>query len=373
MCAVKVDLDVVRAFWEDEIIASNLYNFMRRKAKPKDKDLFKKLSDMELGHAKIWNNLAEKMFNKRFKIGLWLKIKIFFHKLLALIMPLTFMINYLELGEKTATLEYSKFLADVESDADLTKMVKEVIYDEVKHEITFIEMLVGEKSNISKVKDAIYGMTDSLVEILALVIGLAGVIISPITIGLAGLLAAIGGTFSMTAGAYLSAKSQNDIYEGEVMELKMKELVAPKLLKEDIKYSLLDKGVDEKSVEKIVESISDDEGILSNLAKILAVEETPTNPKDVAITTGVYYILGALPAVLPFFIGGFLGLNTVTIAIIAVLSASVLSFFAGIFTAILSGIDIKRKAVENVVITIGSALATYTIGYIAKTIFGIQV
>ncbi|MGQ4892146.1 MAG: VIT1/CCC1 transporter family protein [Candidatus Njordarchaeia archaeon] len=373
MAGIEIDLAILKAFWEDEVIASSLYKFIRRKVSGDRKGVFQKLSEMEAGHASTWNKIAKKLYGKEFKIGIGLKLKIILYKILALILPLSFLLYYLELGEKNATVEYSKILKSFEGDPELYKKVRGVIYDEIDHEITFIEMILGEKSKIAKIKDAIYGMTDSLVEILALVIGLSSVIINPLAIGLAGLIAAIGGTFSMTSGAYLSAKSQNDIYLSEKMEIEMKKMIDPKLLKRDLILGFKERDVKEDTARKIVEAIEEDPEVLANITESVTVEESPTNPKEVAVTTGVYYILGALPAILPYFIGSFLSIHVVIIAIIAVTSAAIVSFFAGIFTAVLSGINIKRKAFENVLIVIGSSFATYLIGAAARFFFGIEI
>ncbi len=373
MSLTRDDLKIIKNFWEDEIIAMSLYKFLKRKVRGDKKEQFDKLAEMEKGHAEAWNQLAKNKFDIEFEPGLLLKIKILLYKLLALVTPLTFMIYYLELGERTATLEYSKILSKFEDDPETYEMVKRIIYDEIGHEASFVEMIVGERAKIAKVKDAIYGMTDSLVEILALVIGLASVIGNPLTIGLAGLISAIGGTFSMTSGAYLSAKSQNDIYEGAVREIEVKNAVARSMLVKDLELSLVEKGIDESTARRIAEGIKDQPEVLKNLLKSLGIEETPTDPKEVAVTTGLYYILGALPAILPFFFAHIFSISTIEVAVIAVLLSSVVSFFTGIFTAILSGIDIKKKAVENVLIIIGATLATYTIGTLAKILLGVEI
>lgn len=364
---------LVKDFWADEIIATDLYKFLSKKASKEKAELFKKISEMEKGHAVIWNKISEKAFSKTFKIGVGIKIKTFFMKLLALILPLTFMIYYLELDERKAIINYSKLLSAFKDEVHIYNMIEGVIKDEIDHEARLVDLLLGETSYLSKAKDAIYGMTDSLVEILALVIGLAGIIYNPILIGLAGLISSIGGTFSMTSGAFLSTKSQNDIYEGRVKEIDVKELVSLDSLKVDLKSALIEKGVDSSVSEGIVKIIGDDKKALTNLVKSLSIEETLTNPKDAAITTGTYYILGALPAIIPFFLALTLPISSITAAIIAIICAAIVSFFSGIFTAVLSGMNIKRKAIENVLIILGSAIATYFIGSLARIFLGIEV
>ncbi|MCD6515067.1 MAG: VIT1/CCC1 transporter family protein [Candidatus Odinarchaeota archaeon] len=366
-------LKLMEDFWKDEVIATELYDFLSKKVSGDKSKLFKEISEMERRHAIIWNEVCEKAFSVKFKLGIRLRIKKFFMKLLAAIMPLTFMVYYLESDERSAVLNYSKLLKEFKDDPQLYSIIEGVIKDEIDHEARLIDMVLEEVSYINKAKDAIYGMTDSLVEILALVIGLAGVMKNPILIGLAGLISSIGGTFSMTSGAYLSTKSQNDIYEGKIKEIDVKEAIDIDSLKNDLKSALIEKGTESSAAEGIIRIIGNDSKVLKNLVRSLSIEETLSNPKDVAVTTGIYYILGAMPAVIPFFAAYALSMDSLTAVIISVMSAAIVSFFSGIFIAVLSGISIKKKAFENVLIIMGAAVATYFIGTAARVFLGIEI
>ncbi|MEX0567838.1 MAG: VIT1/CCC1 transporter family protein [Candidatus Njordarchaeota archaeon] len=370
---MTININKVKEFWEDEIIASSIYRFMSKKSKRKKKEMFEKLASMEDSHADFWHNFALKYMGRRFKKSIRLRIKIFFYKLLAFFLPVTFMIYYLELGERSATLEYSIILENFEAMPEVYEQIKKIIYDEIEHEANFSEILIGSKSKIASIKDAIYGMTDSLVEILALVIGLAGITGNTLAIGLTGLIAAIGGTFSMTTGAYLSTKSQKDIYEGEISEIEAKANTAPDLLEKDLEVLLREKGLSDSVIQGIIGKMKDDIGALKNMVKHLKVEEEPPSPGSIAKVTGVYYVLGSLPAIIPFFVAYFLSISPIFAAIISILSASVTAFFAGIFTAVLSGTGIKKKAILNVLMIVGSAFATYTIGTLARILLGIEI
>jgi len=65
--------------------------------------------------------------------------------------------------------------------------------------------------------------------------------------------------------------------------------------------------------------------------------------------------------------------SVLTAAVTAIITAIVFSSFSGIFVAILTGVSISRKIIENVLIIIGSTVATFTIGYLAKLLIGIEV
>jgi len=370
---MTLDFSLVKKSFEDEVIAKEVYKFLSKKVGEHFKDDFIKLSEMEQRHADIWRQFAEEKFNKKLKVGLGLKLKIFLYKLASVILPLIFIINYLELGEKLAADEYVKLMRALDGDEKAVNMVKGIIVDELMHEHVLLNMIINAKTDISRVKDAIYGMTDSLVEILALVIGLASVINDPLTIGLAGLIAAVGGTFSMTAGAYLSTKSQKDLYEGSLRDLEIKEMIDPSFLERDLKNALIEKGLGERDAGELVNIIKQNPTALRELTKHLAIEEEPDDPSSAAKTTGIYYVLGALPAILPFFIGSMFPISTINIAVIAVVLSAIVSFLAGAFTSILSGLSVRKEAVQNMIIVIGASLATYTIGTIAKILLGISV
>ena len=63
----------------------------------------------------------------------------------------------------------------------------------------------------NNIRDIMFGMNDGLVELLAVVVGLAAAIQTPVLTFIAGFIVAVSGTLSMAAGAYLSTGYQKDI------------------------------------------------------------------------------------------------------------------------------------------------------------------
>ena len=60
-------------------------------------------------------------------------------------------------------------------------------------------------------RDAIYGMSDGLIEVLASVAGLTGVFINNIYVAVGGIVFGASGLVSMTIGAYLSERAKGQI------------------------------------------------------------------------------------------------------------------------------------------------------------------
>lgn len=366
----KDDLKILKTFWEDEIVASSAYLALSKRFKGERRKNILALSDIEKGHAKLLEQIVAESFGVKFKMSLRLRLRILFRKILARIMPLTFMLNYLE--ERSAIIAYSRALEKFKDLPGVYSKIKQIIHDEIEHESVLARMLIDESGYINTIKDAIYGMTDSLVEILALVIGSISIIADPLLVGLVGLIATIGGAFSMTAGAYLSAKSQMDVYEWSVTEINIKKSLMPETLRAHLKDILMERGIVEDSANMIADSLSNNAEALSRLVEALASEEKPQNPISVAKTTGAYYVLGALPAIIPFFIGGILRAPVLIITLVAIAIASVITFIAGILTAILSGEKVIKKSILNVLIVIGAALAAYVVAILARMLLGIE-
>ncbi len=366
---------MLMSFYQDELVSAEFYRFLGNKAKDEDKASFYEMADMEQEHARIWlEDVAGDEFPLKEGMTFGSKIRLFMLKLLAFFMPLSFMVNYLELGERGALQSYHDMLQEFShGEAKIKQLIEGIMKDEILHEATLTKMILDSSGQISNLKEAIYGMTDSLVEILALVIGLASIMDSLVLIGLSGMLASIGGTFSMVSGAYLSVQTQNDIYEGKVGDLRTKQKVGSKYVAEDLKLGLVEKGLDDNVAEEIANKLSANDKALLGLTEAIVIEEEKGNPGEAAKTTGIYYILGALPAFLPFFLAIPFGLSPLMVSAIAVGLSALLAFVAGIFTAVLSGIDIGAKGIKNVVITIGAALATYAFGTLVREVFGITV
>jgi len=62
-----------------------------------------------------------KTFGKEFKIGLRLRLRIFLWRILAFMLPLIFMINYLELEERNAYMAYVRILKAFEDRLEIQK------------------------------------------------------------------------------------------------------------------------------------------------------------------------------------------------------------------------------------------------------------
>ena len=88
---------------------------------------------------------------------------------------------------------------------------------------------------------------------------------------------------------------------------------------------------------------------------------------------GLFFIIGALPILIPFFIGVFGGFAPFIPAMIAFTLAVLTISTTGFFVAVLSGKNILMKIINNIFTIMGTCAVTYGIGLAARILLGIDV
>ncbi len=280
---------------------------------PELSQLMQRLADVESKHVAFWASFAREM-------GLEVKPSRLRTKLLAKgysafrrLFGLSLTVKLLELHEETAIREYSRLLEENPGLTPEQKMsLEKIIGDEKDHELELINEEL--RVNPEGVRDAVYGMSDALVEVLAAVSGLAGVLIRPLLIAIGGLIVGASGTLSMGAGAYVSTQSEKELSANS-------------------------------------DSVSSNEGKRAHASAVKS-----------ALITSASYFVGVFPPVLPYIFSasGLLGL------LLSYTASAISLFLVGSLVGILSGVNPIHRGTEMVVIGIGAALATHGIGLLAS-------
>jgi VIT1/CCC1 family predicted Fe2+/Mn2+ transporter len=369
----KKNLNLLRTFWKSEIIADNLYNFLAKRYRNSDKrEPIIKIGKMEGGHATIWNSIAHQDHNSSFRVSLILKFEILLMKLLSCILPFTIFIHYMEHIERNAILEYAKLLETYNDNESIKKMITNVIRQEIGHEWLMMEQLADKGSYIAKAKEAIDGMTGGIIQTLALVIGLLAVHATSSIIAVTGLIAMIGGMIAIMSVSYISSKAHLDFYEGRVKEISIKQEVHPMWLKQELETALIKKGMAAEMARDMMNIIGDDPSILFKLFKTIKIAEEAIVPQEIVKTTTSFFIIGTLPILIPFFIGGIENADPLIPAAIAFALALIIVSIAGLFIAVLSGKKISVRIIHKVSIILGASTTTYLIGLAARIFFGFE-
>ncbi len=371
---MKETPSLLRTFWSSEIISESLYGFLA--ARYEDDDDRRKpileIGKMERGHANVWNKIAKDVHGISFQISAFIKFKIMLLKLLWLVLPLTIFIHYLEHGEKKAILDYAGLFEIYKDDEKTRTIITNVITQEISHEWHMMEQIADKRLYIMKVEEAIPGMTAGIIETLGLVIGLLAAHTKTLIIGLTGLIAMIGGMIAEMSVSYVSSKGHHDLNEGRSKELDIKKEVNPTLLKRELESDLIEKGISNESVSLIMEIIGDDAGVLSSLVKTIRTTTAVLHPKESLKTTGIFFVIGALPVLAPFFLGTLWDSNPSIPAILALAIAVISISIAGLFMAVLSGKSVSTSIMHNLFIIMGTSALTYLVGLAARFFLGIE-
>lgn len=315
-------------YYIDEMKDSTLYRSLAEIERKKSvQEELLKLSSMEKEHADFWKDFLKcrgikvKEFRPSLTTGLY--------KVMRKIFGLAFTSKVMEMGEAKTIKEYYEFYCKADLSEEEKEKLKQIIEDELMHEDIFHKMSSSEK--IEHIRDVFLGMNDGLVEILATVAGLTGAYSgNPYIVGVIGSIVGISGMLSMAIGTYISVKNQRQVKEQKIFENK----VLHELLKQKT-----------------------------------GIEETLEDPLKAAYYTGLFYLLGTILIVFPFF----LGLNSMY-ALLTSASAAIIAWtISGFIVALTSGLSATRKILEMLVTGLGAATITYTIGSLISSLLGISI
>jgi vacuolar iron transporter family protein len=201
--------------------------------------------------------------------------------------------------------------------------VRTVLEDEFKHEDAVVTGDAERRLNPDRVRNIFLGLNDGMVEILGAVSGFFGAFGNSIAVLAAGLTVAVAGALSMAAGAWIAASSESEVRATEAARRRF-----------------LGEG----------ETGSD-------------AAETPLAS---GLVVGLGYFAGALVPVLPV-LGG------AGTALPSLLAAGSLIIVVSMVLAFLSGMDVWRRVLTNLIV-IGVAVAiTFAIGVATKRLWGVSI
>lgn len=161
---------------------------------------------------------------------------------------------------------------------------------------------VGPKAH--NLREWVYGGIDGVVTTFAVVAGVVGASLSPGIVLVLGVANLIGDGFSMAAGAYSSAKAEEDNYNRlrEVEAAHIKKY--PEGEKEEIRQIFVAKGVEGEALENLIHTISGDAKLWIDtmMQEEYGMSAPLHSPMNAAVHTFLAFIVcGAMP-LLPFLV-----------------------------------------------------------------------
>ena len=152
-------------------------------------------------------------------------------------------------------------------------------------------------------RDVILGVNDGLVSTFLLVAGVVGGGLDATDVLLTGIAGALAGMVSMAIGEYLATKSQEQVFDAE-LELERQHMQDFRAHERDqLRAMLAERGLEGEDLETVVNIMNKDEETMLNMHAALEfgiVDNERRSPFAAAAMSGLLFLAGALPSVVPF-------------------------------------------------------------------------
>lgn len=246
-------------------------------------------------------------------------------------------------------------------DASFYKPIKYLKGD--KQHIDFLDNFHLQGGEI--IRQITFGMNDGVVSIFALLAGVAGAGQPPHIILITLLAATVAGALSMSAGEFISNKSENDYYNHEISQERLEIKLIPEIEKEEIRKIYRNKGFSGKLLEQVVDKITENEDLWAKEMVIDELGVTELEHKSgvkSAIVIFFAFVIGACFPVLPYLLLLKSSLTPIIIFYIATIVTVVGLFLAGAMKKFVTGVNWLKSGAEMLLVGVCAFGISYLIG-----------
>ncbi len=370
---------------DSEKLAYNIYSRLYKIEKDRKlKAKLKELVELDVKHLKKWEKLRSEMNlpTIRHTHALNVAFLVFIRRLFGKGLTIS-IINSIE-NRKISDLSKVFYHIPSKYRTDIVNYLVEELYQE-----RLLKKYNVERGILAHIRNVVFGMNDGLVEVLAAVAGLTGVLHDNFLIFIAGSIVGISGTISMAVGAYLSSKSEKDVETDSINHLELELQVAKERLIDDLKkhsenYKKFNEGVDEliyklKSFKDPAYKILVKERanplmkLFKGREKIYSGSAAKINPLEDALYVSVFYILGAIIPLISFLAGITTHINPYVNLIISIVLATAAISIVSSVIAISANKNVGKSVVKFVGLSLAATVITFFVGYNISLYFHIAV
>jgi len=368
------NLATVREMWRREVEAATIYRHLAaRERDQRRRDILMRLAEQEDRHATRWSERIAAVSGKppnpdEVRRGLrWYER----------ISDPSVVLHRLEQEENKAEAEYDQLLAQLSDPSD-RKIAEDAMLEERDHAVILrtlaggriptprstLDTILGRERwhvrGTGWIGDAIYGVNDGLGAVFGIVSGMAGYTGGSEVVLAAGLAGTLASALSMGAGAYLSSKSQREVYESEVARerAEIEEDPHEELLELELFYQL--KGFSPPEARAMAERLhKEPKQFLRTLVheELGLSEETFPNPWRSTISASLSTAVGGFIPIVPFFF---------TVGMPAVIASFIIStiahFVVGASKALVTLRPWWASGLEMTIVGVLEAAITYGLG-----------
>jgi VIT1/CCC1 family predicted Fe2+/Mn2+ transporter/rubrerythrin len=370
----RTNLATVEKMWRREVEAAATYKHLAdREIDPKRKDILMRLADQEDKHAARWSERIAASTGrvpdpKEVERGLsWFQR----------ISDPNVVLHRLEQEENKAEAEYDQLMQRLSNPVD-RQIAEDAMLEERDHAVILRTLAGGKiptpRSTLDSILgrerwhvrgtgwigDAIYGVNDGLGAVFGIVSGMAGYTGGSQVVLAAGLAGTLASALSMGAGAYLSSKSQREVYESEIAreQAEIEEDPHEELLELELFYQL--KGFSAEEARSMAERLQKEpKQFLRTLVheELGLNAETFPNPWRSTLSASVSTAIGGFIPIIPFFFA--VGMKAVIASFVISTAAH---FVVGASKALVTTRSWWASGAEMTVVGIIEAAITYGLG-----------
>lgn len=356
--------------WHREIEAAVTYHALaERETDSRRRDILKKLVAAEQEHAAKWSARIRELGGTvpdpstvKSALGLSLQLaspEVIFRKLEA---------N--EAKDQAADLSLTSLL-----DEQSLALLHEISQDDKEHAKilrvlggpqnprTALDLILRKERHVTGanwVSDSIYGINDGLGAVFGIVSGMAGYTGGSRIVLITGLAGMLASALSMGSSAFLAAKSQREVYQGEIAREKAEIEQNPEEEREELELFYQLKGFTEEEAGTLVARIQEkpDHFLKTLVQEELGLSETTfPNPWHACLSATVSTAVGGIIPVLPFFF---------TMGTPAVVWAAALSILAHFGVGLAKSLVTTRpwwiSGLEMTLVAVIGGAVTYALG-----------
>jgi vacuolar iron transporter family protein len=374
MALDKTNLATVEKMWRREVEAAATYKHLAdRETDQKRKDILMRLADQEDKHAARWSERIAASTGRAPDPAEVERGLSWFQRM----SDPNVVLHRLEQEENKAEAEYDQLMQRLSNPTD-RQIAEQAMLEERDHAVV-LRALAGGKAPSPRstldsilgrerwhvrgsgwIGDAIYGVNDGLGAVFGIVSGMAGYTGGSEVVLAAGLAGTLASALSMGAGAYLSSKSQREVYESEIAreQAEIDEDPHEELVELELFYQL--KGFSPEEARSMAERLQKQpKQFLRTLVheELGLNEETFPNPWRSTLSAGVSTAIGGFIPIIPFFF---------TVGMPAVIASFIIStiahFVVGASKSLVTTRSWWASGAEMTVVGIIEAAITYGLG-----------
>ncbi len=218
-----------------------------------------------------------------------------------------------------------------------------------------------------KLRNSILGMMDGIISTVGVISGVSGATSNIFIVFIAGIAAALAEAVSMFFSAYISSKTEEEVFEREKMQEEEYVKKTPKVERKEIYDIYKTKGFKGRELEMIVNRITSDKKlwIKTMLIEELGIMPRIYSPLKEAVLVFAGSAIGGLIPLIPFLVGLVPQFQFSVVISILVL------FSIGVYKSSITQKGLLRSGLESMIAGILAIVIAYYIGVFFSMIFNI--